>query len=353
MWVGPNKSQRSNNKNKKDETKDKMSKNTHYDVTAVGNAIVDMIALTDENFLAQYELTKGMMTLVDRETSQRLLEAHSGFTQQSGGSGANTIAGIASLGGKCAYIGKVANDEQGNFFRKDMEKLGVDFATSTDPESDVPTARCLSFVTPDADRTMATYLGISTEIAPDDLDAAKIRNAKVTYLEGYLFDKDLAKEAFHAASILAHTSGNLVSLTLSDPFCVGRHREDFKNLVNGHVDILFANEQEVMTLYETDNVEQAIARIGDNVDICAITHGAKGATVLFHGKKFEIPAMPVTNLVDTTGAGDLFAAGFLYGFTQDMNPYQCGLLGAKAAAEVIAQMGARPANSLKALLADH
>ena len=322
-----------------------------YDVTAVGNAIVDILSAVDEQALAAQNLTKGMMTLIDRETSDRLFDAAGPVKQQSGGSAANTIAGLASFGGRCAYIGKVADDLLGQVFKHDMKVQGIDLHAPYDQTNQTPTARCMIFVTPDADRTMATYLGISTDIAPDDLDAAKIRNAKVTYLEGYLFDKELAKETFHAAAIMAHTAGRLVALTLSDPFCVGRHRADFLALVDGHIDILFANEQELLTLYETTDLEEAMTRIAASVEVCAITRGAKGATVMSNGQRFDIPAEPVAQVVDTTGAGDLFAAGFLYGFTKELDPYQCGVLGAKAAAEIISHIGARPEIQLNTLLA--
>ncbi len=326
-----------------------MNIDSTYDVTGVGNAIVDILSNADEKFLGDHKLSKGMMMLVDQEQSKRLFNAAGVVKQQSGGSAANTIAGIASFGGKCAFIGKVADDELGKVFRHDMTAQGIDFRTTAG--NDFPTARCMIFITPDAQRTMATYLGISTEIGPDDLDPTKIRNAKVTYLEGYLFDKPLAKDAFNAAAIMAHTAGKLVSLTLSDPFCVDRHREDFQNLVNGHIDVLFSNELELLSLYTSDNFDQALSRIADKTAICCVTRGPQGAVILFHGKKFDIPASPVAKIIDTTGAGDLFAAGFLYGFTQDMDPYQCGMLGAKAAANIIAQVGARPQTELKTLLA--
>ncbi len=323
-----------------------------YDVTAVGNAIVDVLASAQDAFLDAHKLPKGNMTLVTRRQSDQLFNVMGSVKQQSGGSAANTVAGIASLGGQCAFIGKVSDDEMGNVFRHDMHAMGVDFRTAMgDAQGDETTAKCMILITPDAERTMATYLGISTELAPDDLDPSKIRNAKVTYLEGYLFDKELAKEAFHAASIMAHTAGKMVALTLSDPFCVTRHRDDFKKLVTGHVDLLFCNEQELLTLYETTDIDAALSRIADHTEVCAVTRGAKGATVIFHGTKFDIPAVPVARVVDTTGAGDLFAAGFLYGFTQDMNPFECGMLGAKAAAEIISHVGARPERNLKELLA--
>lgn len=323
-----------------------------YDVTAVGNAIVDVLSSAQDAFLDAHKLAKGSMTLVTRRQSDQLFNVMGSVKQQSGGSAANTVAGIASLGGKCAFIGKVADDEMGNVFRHDMHAMGVDFRTAMgDADGDESTAKCMILITPDAERTMATYLGISTELAPDDLDPSKILNAKVTYLEGYLFDKELAKEAFHAASIMAHTAGKMVALTLSDPFCVTRHRDDFKKLVSGHVDLLFCNEQELLTLYDTTDFDAALSRIADHTEVCAVTRGATGATVIFHGTKFEIPVATVTRVVDTTGAGDLFAAGFLYGFTHDMNPFECGMMGAKAAAEIISHVGARPERSLKELLA--
>jgi sugar/nucleoside kinase (ribokinase family) len=328
-----------------------MKLDSTYDVTAVGNAIVDVLAPAQDAFLTAHKLEKGMMTLVSRKQSDGLFNVMGSTTQQSGGSGANTIAGIAALGGKCAFIGKVADDEMGKVFTHDMKAMGVDFRTVPGNPDDNSTARCMILITPDAERTMATYLGISTEIAPDDLDPAKIRNAKITYLEGYLFDKEMAKEAFNAAAIMAHTAGKQVALTLSDPFCVTRHRADFLNLVNGHIDLLFANEQELLTLYETDDFNAAMSRVADSVEVCAITQGAKGATILFHGTKFEIPPVPPVKLVDTTGAGDLFAAGFLYGFTHGKDPFECGNLGAKAASEIIAQVGARPAQNFKQALA--
>lgn len=327
-----------------------MTSNSYYDVTAVGNAIVDMLSTVEEGFLSEHSLDKGIMTLIDQPRMQQLFDASGSLTQQSGGSAANTIAGIAALGGRCAFIGKVAKDETGDVFRHDMTSMGVDFNTPAEEVSTDSTARCMIFVTPDAERTMSTYLGVSTELAPDDLDSAKIRNAKVTYLEGYLFDKPIAKDAFNAAAIMAHTAGKLVALTLSDPFCVNRHREDFLALVDGHIDILFANEQELLALYETDNLDHALARVGETVSVCAVTQGAKGATILFHGQKFDIPVTPVDKVLDTTGAGDLFAAGFLYGFTQGKDPYQCGVLGTRAAAEIITQIGARSANDLKKIL---
>lgn len=328
-----------------------MENSKKYDVTAVGNAIVDILTHSDQAFLTTHGLNKGTMTLIDTDKCQSIYNAMGQTIQQSGGSAANTVVGIASFGGKCAYIGKVSNDEIGNVFRHDMVGQGIDFDTKPGDETLPPTARCMIMVTEDADRTMATYLGVSTELAPDDLDHAKIRDAKVTYLEGYLFDKELAKEAFNAAAIIAHMADGEVALTLSDPFCVNRHREDFLNLVDGHIDILFANEQELLALYETTDFSEAVQRIAKTVSVCAITQGAKGATIIKDGAIYTVKAEPVEKLVDTTGAGDLFAAGFLYGYTRGMSPEECGQLGAKAAAEIISHVGARPEKQLKTLLA--
>lgn len=325
--------------------------NTEYDVVGVGNAIVDILSSVDEQKLAELNLSKGMMTLVDSDTAARLFDAAGPVTQQSGGSAANTIAGMTSFGARCAYIGKIADDELGKVFRHDMEAQGIDLHTNMDNPENLPTASCLIFVTPDAERTMSTHLGVSNNIAPDDLDAQKIRQAKVTYMEGYLFDKPLAKESFNAAAIIAHTAGRKVALTLSDPFCVDRHRDDFRALVDGHIDILFANRNELLSLYETDDIDQAIDRVAKSVDVCAITLGADGAVVVFNGKRYRIDATPVANVIDTTGAGDMFAAGFLYGYTRNLSPQECGTLGAKAAASIIAHYGARPQASFKELLA--
>jgi sugar/nucleoside kinase (ribokinase family) len=322
-----------------------------YDVTAIGNAIVDMLSQTDDGFLHDQSLNKGTMTLIDDITAKNLFDIAGTVTQQSGGSAANTVAGIASFGGRCAYIGKVSHDELGEVFRHDMISQGIDYDTAPGDETLPSTARCMIFVTPDAERTMATYLGVSTELAPDDLDARKIQQAKVTYLEGYLFDKELAKEAFHAAAMIAHMAGSQVALTLSDPFCVNRHREDFLKLIDGHIDILFANEQELLTLYQTDDFDAAMEKISQTVDVCAVTQGAKGATIIMSGETYFIPALNVENVVDTTGAGDLFAAGFLYGYTRGLSPEECGAIGVKAASEIITHVGARPQKQLKTLLA--
>lgn len=322
-----------------------------YDVTAIGTPIVDIISMADKAFLQEHKLNMGSMTLIDKDTSNHLFEASGPVTQQSGGSAANTIAGIASFGGRCAFIGRALNDETGKVFQHDMHALNVKFDFCVDDNPEGQTARCIIFVTEDGERTMATYLGVGTELAPDDLDMNAIRNAKITYMEGYLFDGALAKEAYHAAALTAHMAGREVALTLSDPFCVQRHRDDFKKLIAGHIDILFANEVELLSLYETDNLEEAITRVSADVRICAVTLGAKGAIILTDKDRVDIAAEPVAKVIDTTGAGDMFAAGFLYAYTRGMSSEDCGKLGAKAAAKIIVQVGARPSQELKTLLA--
>ncbi len=321
-----------------------------YDVVAVGNAIVDVFAHAEDKFLKVHKLGKGGMTLVDRKQAEALCHVVNIEKQQSGGSAANTLASIASMGGKCAFIGKVAEDSQGHVFADDMNQIGVEFKTSKAEEGEHSTARCISLITPDAERTMATYLGVSTELTAEDLDATKIRNAKITYLEGYLFDKDTAKKAFHMAAQMAHDAGKLVALSLSDPFCVDRHRKDFQDLVSGHVDILFCNEQELLNLYETTDFDAALLRVAEHTDVCAVTRGAKGAKLVFHKTQFDIMAAPVKKVEDLTGAGDGFAGGVLYGLTQGMDPVACGNLGAMVASEIISHIGARPQRKLHELL---
>lgn len=323
---------------------------TTYDVLAVGNAIVDIISHETDAFLTANALAKGAMTLIDQDQSQALYDKMGTTIEQSGGSAANTVAGIASFGGKCAYIGKVADDQFGRVFNHDMKAIGVDHSTAF-ATCGTPTAQCLIAVTPDGQRTMSTYLGISTEISPQDLDETKIRDAKVVYLEGYLFDKPSAKQAFQSAAEIAHDAGRQVALTLSDGFCVERHREAFRDLVANHVDILFANEQELMALYETNHFEDAITLVENDCSIVAVTRGEKGSVILWDGQEHTIDAQPVDQVIDTTGAGDLYAAGFLYGYTQEKSATECGRLGSIAAAEVISHMGARPEKQLADLAA--
>lgn len=317
-------------------------------VVAVGNALVDVLANVDNHFLIQqaqdYGMEKGAMTLIDMDRATELYGQMPAGLETSGGSAGNTMAGFASFGGQGGFIGKVAQDALGDTFRDDLQSLGIRFDTPPLVAGEA-TGRCLILVTPDADRTMNTYLGASSELSPVDIDEDLISNAMVTYLEGYLFDKPLAKQSFIAAAEAAHRAGHRVALTLSDPFCVDRHRSDFLRLVEKHVDILFANEDEIKSLYMQQDFEDALSAVSAHVEVAAITRGEKGAVILSTGQRINVAAEPVEHVVDTTGAGDQFAAGFLYGFTHDMDLAQCGRLGVIAAAEVISHMGPRPATS--------
>lgn len=319
------------------------------DVVGVGNAIVDVIAQADEALIDRLKLSKGTMTLIDADEADRLYGEMDAGMETSGGSAANTLAGIASLGGAGAYIGKVRDDQLGGVFSHDIKAAGVDYRSRPATEGE-PTARCLIFVTPDADRTMQTFLGVSVMLGPDDIDPEAIGDAQITYLEGYLFDRDAAKEAFVKAAELAHAAGRKVALSLSDPFCVDRHRASFQHLVEGHVDILFANHDEITSLYETDSFDDAVGRLVGKVDLAAVTRGAEGSVIVTADQVIEIPAEPVTNIVDTTGAGDLYAAGVLFGLTQGYELEIAGRIGSICAAEVISHYGARPETSLSALV---
>jgi len=318
------------------------------DIVGIGNAIVDVIAHADEAFLGAEGLVKGTMTLIDEARGESLYGRMGAGVESSGGSAANTIAGFASFGGKAGFIGKVRADQLGKVFRHDIESLGV--AYHTPAASDGPsTARCLVLVTPDAQRTMATYLGISTQLGPIDLDRDAITNAKIVYLEGYLWDPPRAKQAFLQASRLAHDAGGQVALTLSDTFCVDRHRQEFRELVHGHIDILFANEAELLSLTEAKSFDSALAAIRGKCEIAVLTRSEKGSIVLVGNDTTEVKPDAVDKVVDTTGAGDLYASGFLYGLTRGLSMEGCARLGSLAAAEVISHVGARPQVSLKAL----
>ena len=323
---------------------------TDYDVVCIGNAIVDVLAKTDDTFLKGNRLTKGAMTLIDAQKAELLYSAMGPGIEISGGSAANTAAGIASLGGRAGYIGKVCDDQLGAVFRHDIRAAGVTFATP--PAKDgPPTARCLIFITPDAQRTMQTYLGACVDLGPDDVHENTIGGAAVTYLEGYLWDKDAAKEAFRKAVKVAHGAGRKVALTLSDSFCVERHRAEFRDLVDNHVDIVFANQHEIESLYEVNDVEAAVAHLGTKPGrITVITRSEKGSIIVGGGGVHNVAPDHIDNVVDTTGAGDLYAAGFLYGFTQGKDLPTSGRIASIAAAEIISHIGARPQVSLKDLV---
>lgn len=321
-----------------------------YDVLGIGNAIVDVLTQAEDQFLADCGLEKGAMTLIDEKRGAEIYQAMGPGTEVSGGSAANTMAGVASLGGRAAYIGKLRDDQLGAIFGHDIQAAGVAF--DTQPGAAGPsTARCLILVTPDAQRTMATYLGACIGLGPEDVDGAAVAAAEVTYLEGYLWDLPPAKEAFLKAAKVAHDAGRKVSLSLSDPFCIDRHRESFRELVEGHVDILFANEAEIVSLYQAADFDQALQALRGKCELAALTRSEKGAVVLAGDEVHIVDAVPVDRVVDTTGAGDLYAAGFLHGYTAGRAPYDCGRLGAIAAAEVISHFGARPERSLAALAA--
>ena len=319
-----------------------------YDVVGIGNAIVDIIARCDDAFLSKHDLAKGFMRLVDAEAATRLYAAMGPATERSGGSAANTIAGLASFGAKTGFIGRVAADQFGGIFHHDIRSLGVAYDTA--PATDGgPTARCLILVTPDGERTMNTFLGASVDFAAADLDQDMLAAAKIVYLEGYLFDRPEAKAAFRLAAKLAKAAGAKVGLTLSDPFCVDRHRDDFRELVRDGADIVFANEKEITALYEVNSFEQAADAALQDCEMAVLTRSEQGSVIVAKGETIVIPAEPVGQVVDLTGAGDLYAAGFLFGLTRDLPLPACGRLGSLAAAEVIGHIGARPETSLRKL----
>ena len=318
-----------------------------YDVLGIGNAIVDVVAPVDEAFLSRHDMHKGAMALIDTATADALYAAMPPAAETSGGSAANTCAVAAMLGAKVAYLGKVAEDQLGRVFRHDIGAVGVHFPTAP-LLGGAPTARCLIMVTPDGQRTMNTYLGACVTFGEADVDTALVADAAVTYLEGYLFDPPEAQAAFRRAAKAAHDAGRQVALSLSDAFCVHRHRAAFRELVNGHVDILFANEAEITALYETNTFAEAAAWARRDVGLAALTRSEAGSLIIRGGDTEEVAAAP-TKVVDTTGAGDAYAAGFLAGLTAGKSLAECGRLGSIAAAEVISHYGARPQANVRAL----
>lgn len=326
-----------------------MTAELSFDVVGIGNALVDVLAHHDDAFVAGHGMTKGIMHLIETERAEELYEAIGPSLEMSGGSAANTIAGVASFGGKAAFLGRVFDDALGEVFAHDLQSNGVFFRAK--PATDGPsTGRCMIIVHPDAQRTMNTYLGASSWFCPQDVDAELVRSAKVTFLEGYLFDQPASKEAYWAATEIAHDADRKVALTLSDLFCVERHRDDWASLVRERVDILFANESEAMALWQCDDVETAVERARQDVEVAAITLGPEGSVVVAGDETHQVAAHPVEKLIDTTGAGDLYAAGFLYGLTHDRPLPECGRLGSIAASAVLGHVGARPGLSLAQLL---
>lgn len=319
------------------------------DVIAIGNALVDVLAQAHDAFLVSRKISKGSMNLIDGPTAEALYGAMGPAVEVSGGSAANTVAGIASLGGRAAFIGKVSSDQLGQIFRHDIQSIGVEFQ-SRPSTGKQPTGRCLVFVTPDAQRTMQTCLGSAGEVGPDDVDEAQVKRAKYTYFEGYLWDAPPAKQAYLKAATIAHNADRKTALTLSDKFCVDRHRAEFQDLVKGHIDVLFANEGEIIALYETATFDAAVEAVRGKVDIAVLTRSEKGAVIVTPKETITVKAHPVKKVVDTTGAGDLFAAGFLHGLAQRKPLGECGRIAAICAAEIISHVGARPEAKLADLI---
>lgn len=320
-----------------------------YDVMGVGNSLVDVIAHASDDFVEREGLVKGSMMLIEADRAVSLYHSMGTAVEMSGGSAANTMCGVASFGGRAAYIGKVADDDLGLVFAHDLRAVGVSFRPGR-PEGTLQTGRCLILVTPDAQRTMNTFLGMSSWLHPGDLDLEAIAASHVVYLEGYLFDRDDAKAAYRLAARTAHEAGRYVSLSLSDSFCVDRHRDDFRSLVANDVDVLFGNADELRSLYEVSSFEDAIEAVRADCHIAAITNGKDGSVVVTRDRVLRIDAVPVGKVVDTTGAGDLYAAGFLHGLTSGRTLEECGRLGSIAAAEVISHVGPRPLVELRRLV---
>src|SRR4051812_40834791 len=320
-----------------------------YDVLAIGNAIFDVLVQTDESFLVQHGMAKGGMELIDEARALAIYGAMGPAVEMSGGSAANTIVGIASLGARAAYVGKIKDDQIGRLYGHDIRAAGVTFETA--PAAGGPATGCsYILVTPDGERTMNTYLGAAQDLMPADIDPAQVAASAIVYLEGYLWDPKNAKEAFLKASKIAHDAGRQVALTLSDSFCVDRYRDEFLGLMrSGTVDLIFANEAELHSLYQTSDFDTALKQLASDVKLGVVTRSEKGCVVAAGQTITEVPAFPIETIVDTTGAGDLFAAGFLFGLARGASHHDAGRLGALAAAEVIQHIGARPQAALKAL----
>ena len=320
------------------------------DVVGIGNALVDVLSHETDALIERLDIPKGGMTLIDEERATELYDVMGPGVEISGGSAANTIVGVASFGGTAQYLGKVRDDQLGKVFAHDIRATGVRYDTAL-AAGGPSTGCCLILVTPDAQRTMNTYLGASVHFCADDVDPEVIAAGTVLYLEGYLFDPPEAQEAFRVAARYAHDAGRVVSATLSDSFCVDRHHDAFLDLVEHHVDLLFANEAEIMALYRTDDFDVAVEGVRRHGAVAALTRSERGSVVVTEDEVIEVPAHPVEELVDTTGAGDLYASGFLFGYSRGMDLATCGALGSLAAAEVISHLGARPAVSLADLAA--
>jgi sugar/nucleoside kinase (ribokinase family) len=323
------------------------------DVLCIGNAIVDVIAATDDDFLVEEGLDKGSMRLIDADEATRLYGRMGPGREISGGSAGNTAAGVAMLGGRAGFVGQVADDQLGEVYRHDIASLGIEFTTPPRPQSEAPTARSLVLVTPDAQRTMNTFLGAAQNLSREALDEAQLERAKILYLEGYLWDPEVPRAAMERAIDVTRAAGGAIAFTLSDSFCIARHRDGFNALIDsGRLDILFANEAEIVELTGKSGFDAAVAATATRVPVLVVTRGEKGAVAVEGGETAQVAAEPVEAIVDTTGAGDLFAAGFLTGRAQGRPNAESLRMGAIAAAEVISHYGARPEADLKALVAE-
>ena len=323
---------------------------TLFDVAGIGNAIVDVLSFTDETFIARNKLPKSTMTLVNEERALELYRKMGPSTECSGGSVANSLAGLASLGARTAFIGKVKNDQLGSIFIHDLHAVGVHFST-TPTEEGPATASCLVYVTPDAQRTMATYIGACSQVTEADIDEQIIAHSSIVYIEGYLWDTESAKAAIRKAITIAHQAERKIAFTLSDTFCVDRHRDEFLELIKNDIDILFANEAELKSLYQTQDIDEALKRLQGACSIAAVTRSEKGSTVITADGAETVAAEPVARVIDTTGAGDLYAAGFLFGLTRGWDLRSCAGLANRCAGEIITQLGARCMRPLKELVA--
>lgn len=322
-----------------------------YDVVGLGNAIVDVLGYADDAFLEQHDLTKGTMALIDEARAESLYAAMGPSQECSGGSVANTLAGLASLGGKGAFIGKVHDDQLGTIFRHDLRSVGVTFDTPASKMGKA-TARCLIFVTPEGQRTMNTFLGACSEVSSADIDEETIEQSAVTYAEGYLWDSPSAHDAITKACEIAHRHDRMTAFTLSDPLCVDRHRNDFLSLISDHVDILFANEKEIEALFQTEDFDEATSMIRGKCEVAVLTRSEHGSLIVQRdGDPVYVEAEKIDNVEDTTGAGDLYASGFLYGYVRDYGLENSARLGTRCASEIITQLGARPMKPLKRLVA--
>lgn len=320
-----------------------------YHVVAIGNAIVDVLSFSDDTLIVAEGMNKGTMCLIDEERADTLYNKMGPSTEVSGGSAANTLAGLSSLGARTAFIGKVFKDQLGKIFRHDLQAVGVEFSTPS-AETGKATARCLILVTPDGQRTMNTFIGACNELYEDDIDTGLIANAQIVYGEGYMWDQPSAKQALKKAFRIAKENGAKVAFTLSDVFCVERSREDFQQMIEEDFDILFCNEAEAKSLFPGKSMEEIFTALQGKCEIVAVTCGERGSMILTKSERIEVPAIPVHEVIDTTGAGDLYAAGFLYGYTHGMKLYDCGRLGSACASDVITHLGARAQRPLTRLL---